>query len=110
VILLLVILVVVFAPVSQPWSVVLILVGCGLEVIEIVLLRRWAKRLDKRTKVTTGPEAMIGETAEVVEDCDPNGMVQLRGELWEARCEQGAQAGDTVRVESFEGLTLVVAR
>jgi len=110
VILLLVILLVVFTSVPTPWSVVLILVGCGLEAIEIVLLRRWAKRLDRRTKVTTGAEAMIGETAEVVEACRPNGIVQLRGELWEARCEEGADRGDTVRVESLDGLTLVVAR
>jgi membrane-bound serine protease (ClpP class) len=110
VILLLVILLVVFASVPTPWSVVLILVGCGLEAIEIVLLKRWAKRLDRRTKVTTGAEAMIGESAEVVEACRPNGTVQLRGELWEARCDEGADRGDTVRVESLDGLTLVVAR
>ena len=109
-ILLLVILLVVFASVPTPWSVVLILVGCGLEAIEIVLLRRWAKRLDRRTKVTTGAEAMIGESAEVVEACRPNGTVQLRGELWEARCDEGADRGETVRVESLDGLTLVVAR
>jgi len=110
VILLLVILLVVFASIAPPWSIVLVLVGCGLEAIEIVLLRRWAKRLDRRTKTTTGAEAMIGQTAEVVEACDPDGMVQLRGELWEARCEEGAEAGATVRVESLDGLTLVVAR
>jgi membrane-bound ClpP family serine protease len=53
---------------------------------------------------------MIGEPAEVMEACRPNGTVQLRGELWEARCEEGAETGETVRVESVEGLTLVVAR
>lgn len=108
-ILLLIVLLVVFASVAPPWSIVLVLVGCGLEAIEIVILRRWAKRLDRRTKGTTGAEAMIGETAEVVEACNPTGMVQLRGELWEARCEEGADAGDTVRVKSLDGLTLVVA-
>ena len=70
----------------------------------------WARRLDRRTKPTTGAEAMIGETGEVVQACRPTGMVQLRGELWEARCEEGADVGETVRVESLDGLTLVVVR
>lgn len=108
-ILLLVILLVVFTSVSPPWSVVLVLVGFGLEAIEIVFLRRWARRLDRRTKQTTGAEAMIGQSAHVVEACDPNGVVRLDGELWEARCDAGAAAGQTVRVEALEGLTLVVS-
>jgi membrane protein implicated in regulation of membrane protease activity len=110
VILLLVILLVVVLSVAPPWSIVLILVAVALEVVEIAFLRRWSKRIDRRTKATTGVEAMVGEAAEVVEPCHPDGMVQLNGELWEARCEAGAERGDTVRVESVEGLTLVVAR
>jgi len=109
-ILLLVILLVVFTSVAPPWSVVLVLVACGLEAIEIVFLRRWARRLNKRTKQTTGAEAMIGQPAQVVEACDPKGAVRLRGELWEARCDAGAAAGETVTVQALEGLTLVVAR
>jgi membrane-bound serine protease (ClpP class) len=110
VILLLTILLVVFLPIDSPWSIVLLVVGCGLEVVELAGLRRWGKRLDRRTKATSGAEAMIGLSAEVVDACRPTGMVKLRGELWEARCEQGADAGDTVRVEALDGLTLVVVR
>jgi membrane-bound serine protease (ClpP class) len=80
-----------------------------LEVVEIVFLRRWSKRIDRRTKPTTGAEAMIGRPAEVVEPCRPKGTVELDGELWQARCDAGADIGDTVRIESVEGLTLVVA-
>lgn len=109
-ILLFVILLVVFTSVGTPWSIVLILLGCVLEVGEIALLRRWSKRIDRRTKRTTGAESMVGEPAQVVEACHPDGRVQLRGELWEARCEEGAEKGDTVRVKSVDGLTLVVAR
>ena len=109
-VLLLFVLLVVFLSVASPWSVILILVGCALEAVEIVLLRRWAKRLDRRTKPTTGAEAMVGESAEVVEACRPRGTVQLHGELWEARCEAGADVGEKVRVEAVDGLTLVVAR
>jgi membrane-bound serine protease (ClpP class) len=110
VILLLVILLVVFASVAPPWSVLLLVVGCGLEVVEIAFLRRWARRLDRRTKRTTGAEAMIGQAVEVVQACRPTGTVHVHGELWEARCAEGAGVGETVRVQSVDGLTLVVAR
>jgi membrane-bound serine protease (ClpP class) len=109
VILLLAILLVVFLPVASPWSIIVIAAACLLEIVEIVMLRRWAKRLDRRTVRTTGSEAMIGERAEVVESCRPTGTVQLRGELWEARCDGGAETGETVQVEAVDGLTLVVA-
>ena len=107
---LLTILLVVLLPIGLPWNVLLLVAGCVLEVVEITVLRRWSKRIDRRTTRTTGAEALIGQAAKVVEACRPEGMVQLRGELWVARCEEGADPGDTVRVLSLEGLTLVVAR
>jgi membrane protein implicated in regulation of membrane protease activity len=110
VVLLLVILLVVFASVPAPWNVVLIAIACVLEVFEIILLRRWAGRLDRRTKQTTGAEALIGEAAQVVEPCRPEGTVHVNGELWQARCDAGADTGDVVRITSLDGLTLVVAR
>jgi len=109
VILLLAILIVVFVSVPSPWNVVVLAVACVLEVFEIALLRRWAKRLDRSTVRTTGAEAMIGQRAEVVAACRPTGTVQLRGELWEARCEGGAGTGEMVHVKSVDGLTLIVA-
>jgi membrane protein implicated in regulation of membrane protease activity len=109
VVLLLAILLVVFFSIPTPWNVIVLAAACVLEVVEIVLLRRWSKRLDRRTARTTGSEAMIGRRAEVVEPCRPKGTVQLQGELWEARCEGGADAGETVRVKSIDGLTLIVA-
>ena len=109
VILLLAVLIVVFTSISAPWSVVLLLVACGLEAIEILLLRRWAKRLDRRTKPTTAAAAIVGQSARVVETCNPVGTVHVHGELWQARCDAGAAAGETVTVEALDGLTLVVA-
>jgi membrane protein implicated in regulation of membrane protease activity len=53
---------------------------------------------------------MIGKRAEVVRECRPSGTVRLDGELWEARCEDGAGPGDEVQVKGVEGLTLVVRR
>jgi membrane protein implicated in regulation of membrane protease activity len=34
--------------------------------------------------------------------------VRVRGELWEADCEDGAGVGDTVRIVGRENLTLTV--
>jgi membrane protein implicated in regulation of membrane protease activity len=36
--------------------------------------------------------------------------VRIGGELWEARCADGADAGETVRVVGLSGLTLLVER
>lgn len=109
-ILLLAVLLIVFAAIEEPWTIVILAVACVLEVGEIMFLRRWAKRLDRRTPKTTGAEAMIGAQGEVVERCRPKGMVHVNGELWNARCSDGADEGDTVRVESVQGLTLIVDR
>ena len=48
--------------------------------------------------------------AEVVARCHPLGRVRVQGELWQARCDEGADVGDTVRIERIEGLTLIVAK
>lgn len=108
-ILLLGILLVLLASIAFPWSLIVLLVAAVLEIGEIALLRRWAKRLDRRTKATTGAEAMIGKQAEVVMPCRPDGTVRIGGELWEARCAVGADRGDAVEVKGVDGLTLLVA-
>jgi membrane-bound serine protease (ClpP class) len=57
-----------------------------------------------------GLEALIGAEAEVVSPCWPVGQVMVAGERWRARCEAGAEVGDTVRVREIDELTLVVER
>ena len=108
-VLLLAILIVVFVPVAEPWGAVVIIAGCLLEVGEVAALRRWSHHLDRRLKPATGAEAMIGRTAKVVAPCRPTGTVRVHGELWEAHCEAGADARDTVRIDAIEGLSLVVS-
>ncbi|HEY7603420.1 MAG TPA: NfeD family protein [Gaiellaceae bacterium] len=93
----------------SPWSIVVLVVACVLEIGEIAILRHWSKRIGRRTKATTGAEAMVGKVAEVTQECRPSGMVRLDGELWEARCAAGASRGDRVTVEWVDGLTLVVS-
>lgn len=108
-VLLLSILLVVLLPIPSPWDAIVIIAGCVLEIGEVAVLRRWSRRLDRRTKRSTGAESMIGRTATVVSECRPVGQVRLRGELWEARCADGAAEGDVVRVEEVDELVLVVA-
>jgi len=98
-----VILALLFAP--WPWNLMLVLAGVAIEVGELT----WGLRLARRWKPKTGAEAMIGELAEVVTRCRPDGQVRVRSELWEAHCERGADVGDRVRIDKLEGLTLIVA-
>lgn len=66
--------------------------------------------LSRRGRVKMGPETLVGATGRVVTACRPRGQVRVQGELWSARCEGGAEVGETVRVRGLEGLTLFVER
>ena len=76
-------------------------------VIEIAEVGFWIRFL-RRYRVTTGAEGLIGARAEVIEACDPEGRVRLRGEIWHARCALGANVGERVSVTRVDGLTLEV--
>jgi membrane-bound serine protease (ClpP class) len=65
----------------------------------------------RREPVRTGYEEMIGVTAEVRVPLAPEGQVFAEGALWRARAIDGSgelRTGDRVRVESVDGLTLLV--
>jgi membrane-bound serine protease (ClpP class) len=65
----------------------------------------------RRAPVHTGHEELVGATAEVRIPPAPEGQVFTHGALWRARAIDGAdglRAGDRVRVESVDGLTLLV--
>ena len=90
--------------VPRPWGLVLVAAAAVVEVGESFF---WL-HLSRRRRIQMGAETLIGATARVVSDCRPLGQVRLRGELWRARCEAGASAGDTVRIVDRDGLTLLV--
>jgi membrane protein implicated in regulation of membrane protease activity len=101
--------VVVLANIGGPWAVALLIAAAIAEVGEIVLLRRWAKRLDRRYRAHSPEEQLVGLVAEVITPCRPQGQVRVRGEIWEALCPAGAPQGSSVRVERVEALLLHVS-
>jgi membrane protein implicated in regulation of membrane protease activity len=90
--------------VPAPWGLVLVGVAAVVEIGETFF---WVW-LSKRRRIQMGAETLIGARALVVSPCRPDGQVRLRGELWGARCEAGADRGDAVRVVERDGLTLLV--
>ena len=62
----------------------------------------------RRRPVVSGPEFMIGNTAEVIDWDGGTGRVRVQGEIWKARASESLNPGRRVRVERIEGLTLVV--
>lgn len=63
-------------------------------------------------RVRTGTEEMVGSSAEARTSIDPDGTAWLGGTIWSARLapdSEPVRAGDRVRVEAVDGLTLVVS-
>ena len=87
-----------------PWNVIAVCVAAIVEVGELYLWKRFLSRY----RVRGGAEGMIGERAEVIEECDPKGRVKVRGEIWAAVAAGGATftPGERVRVLAVEGLSL----
>ena len=88
----------------SPWGIVVVVAAAVVEVAETAF---WI-HLSRRRRVRVGVETMVGLTGEVVTACRPEGQVRVGGELWRARCADGAQPGETVRIRAVDGLTLVV--
>jgi membrane-bound serine protease (ClpP class) len=65
----------------------------------------------RREPVRTGYEELTGALAEVRSPLAPEGQVYVQGALWRARLADGGarvDVGDRVRVETVDGLTLLV--
>jgi membrane-bound serine protease (ClpP class) len=91
--------------VLSPGIGIAVLVGAIL--FEGLELAFWMRFL-RRYRVATGAEGMVGEPGVVVEPCEPEGTLRLRGEIWRAHCRTGAGSGARVRVVAVDGLTLEV--
>jgi len=89
----------------SPWNVVLFGLAVFLEIFEVYLWMRFLERY----RVRGGAEGMVGERATVIEACEPEGLVRVRGEVWKARAEGAAlDEGERATVLGVEGLTVTV--
>ena len=88
------------------WRIPVVLAGGAIEVGESIF---WIW-LSKRRRPSVGVETLLGAHATVVTPCRPLGQVRVQGELWEARCDEGADSGEEVVVEAVAGLSLRVRR
>ncbi len=91
---------------DTPWNLIAFLAALVLWLGEIFAI--W--RLVRNKQVQAGAETLVGRTATVIAPCKPLGQVRLSGEseIWRARCAEGAERGETVRVVGLNELTLIV--
>jgi membrane-bound serine protease (ClpP class) len=59
-------------------------------------------------KVTTGAKGLIGQSGTVLDWSEADGHVLVDGERWHARSDDALNEGDSIKVKSVEGLTLIV--
>jgi membrane protein implicated in regulation of membrane protease activity len=78
-------------------------------VVEVGELYLWKRFLD-RYRVQGGAEGMIGERAQVIEECAPEGRVKVHGEIWAAVAADGLRfaPGERVRVQEVNGLQVTI--
>jgi membrane-bound serine protease (ClpP class) len=88
----------------SPWNVAVV-AGAAIWELATALGGLW---WSQRHEAKVGMEALMGREVQVRRACRPLGEVRVRGEIWQARCEQGADAGDSVRIVGLDGLTLLV--
>ena len=64
-----------------------------------------------RKKPVDGLTAMVGSEGEVVSPLVPEGMVRIKGELWQAKSASGrVDAGEEVTVVGQDRLSLIVCK
>jgi membrane-bound serine protease (ClpP class) len=87
------------------WAIFLV----SMILIGFLLFGFWKAFQSHRVKPTTGREGLIGTLGVAIKDFDPEGQVELRGEIWKAVAEEGEiESGSKVIVIGETGLTLKV--
>ncbi len=78
-------------------------------VVVFLLFGAWKALQSHRTRPTTGREGLIGQAGKTVSDLDPQGQVEIRGEIWRAVAVGDTLAkGSRVVVIDEKDLTLYV--
>jgi membrane-bound serine protease (ClpP class) len=88
------------------------LIAAGvLSVASFYVISRKVLAAHRDEPVRTGWEELIGRDAEVREPLNPVGQIRLDGALWKARVggEGSVATGNRVKIESVDGLTLLVS-
>jgi membrane protein implicated in regulation of membrane protease activity len=88
----------------SPWGLVAVVVGAVLDIAETGAFIWWSKR----RRASVGVDSLVGREGVAIGDLWPAGQVKVHGEIWQARCVGGCDAGTRVVVRAVEGLTLVV--
>ncbi len=88
--------------------VILIIAFIAFEFLEHVVFPLIWVLLQRRKKPVTGPSALEGRIAEVLEWRQKEGYVFVNGEQWKANSEKPLTRGDQVVIEKVEGLILIV--
>jgi membrane-bound serine protease (ClpP class) len=63
-----------------------------------------------RRRPTTGKEGLVGGKGVATTDLKPEGVVEIRGELWSAVAEEGIKAGEKIQVKEMEGMKVKVIK
>lgn len=81
----------------------------AVSVVLILLLYRKLHDNIAKTSEKTNLDAIVGADVKVEEDipADGFGRVNVKGVSWKAVCDRPAKAGEHVKVESIDGVTLV---
>ena len=87
----------------------LIAVMVALGAYSVIIYRRGSRAL--RRKPLDGLPDMVGSQGEVVSPLAPEGLVRIKGELWQAESASGRMdTGEEVTVVGQDGLKLVVRK
>lgn len=95
---------------SFPWQLTGFIV---VSVMLLILTRPLVKKIKENPKIKTNTDALIGETALVIEDINnlcESGTVKHRGIEWMARSENGdiISKDSIVKIKKIEGVKLIV--
>jgi membrane-bound serine protease (ClpP class) len=63
-----------------------------------------------RRRPTTGKEGLVGGSGIAKTDLKPEGVVEIRGELWNAVADETIKAGEKIQVKDVEGMTVKVTK
>ena len=63
-----------------------------------------------RVRPKSGVDGLLGKVGDVRETIDPEGLVFVHGEYWQARASEKIEPGEKVMVESVHGLVLKVRK